>query len=175
MHKELQRKEFIQKRKNVSSKEKWDFKIKEQLLSNQKIMDAENILIYVSKEDEVDTLMIIVELLKCKKVYVPKVEDNIISFYRINSLEELKKGAFNILEPIGNKKLDDYKNSVIIVPGIAFDRKNNRIGYGKGYYDKFLSNKKIYKIGLSYPPLIVEKIKTEIYDIKMDIVITGDD
>ena len=93
-------------------------------------------------------------------------------FYYINSLNDLKNGYFNILEPTTNKKVIDFKDTTCIVPGICFDINNYRIGYGKGFYDRFLSNKNIYTIGLSYKETLIKKIPIDKYDINLNEVIT---
>ena len=70
-----------------------------------------------------------------------------------------------------NKKLNSFKNTICILPGICFDKKGNRIGYGKGYYDKYLKDKNIYKIGLCYKECIVNNIKSDRFDIKVNKII----
>ena len=130
------------------------------------------VLIYVSLEDEVDTMGLIKYSLNIgKRVAVPKCENGLISFCYILSLDELEKGSYGILEPIGNNIVNSFKNSICIVPGVCFDKEGNRIGYGGGYYDRFLSSYKGIKIGLTYKESIVDKIDKDEYDIKMDKVI----
>ena len=68
--------------------------------------------------------------------------------------------------------INDFENSVIIVPGLMFDKELNRLGYGKGYYDKYLKSKNIYKIGLCYSCNLIDSLEIEEHDIKMDLVIT---
>ena len=87
------------------------------------------------------------------------------------TLEELKKGNFNLLEPDNSNLVNNFENSVCIVPGICFDKESNRIGYGKGYYDRFLKNYKGTTIGLTYKECICEKIDIDENDIKIDRVI----
>ena len=147
--------------------------IKDKLLKNPKILESKNILIYVSLSEEVETKELIEELLKLKKlVYTPRIVSNYIEFYQITSLLDLKPGKFNILEPIGEKKFINFSSCCIIVPGLLFDKSNNRLGYGGGYYDKYLENKKIYKIGICFHDLLIDKLETLSHDIKMDLVIT---
>ena len=160
-------------RKNIKDKEILEDKIKNNVLNNKKILESKDILIYISLKDEVNTKIIIEELWKLKKnIYVPKVENNILNFYLINSFNDLKIGVFNILEPITNIKYNDNKDSCIIVPGLLFDKDNNRLGYGGGYYDRFLENNNIYKIGICFSTMIVDKIIFNEKDIKMDEIIT---
>ena len=98
-----------------------------------------------------------------------------MKFYQIASYEELEIGCFDILEPKEHcaEIIDIPKNSVVIMPGVAFDKKGNRIGYGRGYYDKYFTNyPKIYKIAITYSLQIVQEIPVNKYDIKADCVIT---
>ena len=160
-------------RKKITNKKDLETKIKNNILNNKKVIDAKNILIYISKDLEVDTKILIKDLWNLNKnIYVPKVENNIINFYKINSFKDLVIGSYNILEPITNIKYKYNKNDCIIVPGLLFDKKNNRLGYGGGYYDKYLSDKKLYKIGICFSAFVVDKLITDKYDIKMDEVIT---
>ena len=160
-------------RKNIKNKEILEDKIKNKVLNNKKVLKSKNILIYVSLKDEVNTKIIIEELWNLNKnIYVPKVENNNINFYFINSFNDLKIGVFNILEPITNIKYKNNKDSCIIIPGLLFDKDNYRLGYGGGYYDRFLENKNIYKIGICFSTMIVDKINIEKTDIKMDEIIT---
>ena len=125
----------------------------------------------VSFNNEVDTLNIIKYFLKKKKIAVPKINSDEMDFYYIESLKDLSQGSFNILEPTTNNKVTNFNNSICIVPGLCFDKENYRLGYAKGYYDKFLSNKNIYTIGLSYKETIIKKLPIDKYDIKLDKVI----
>lgn len=167
------RKYAISKRKEIKNKKILEEKIKNNFLNNQKIISSKNILIYVSKDEEVDTKEIIKELWKLNKnVFVPKVEGNIINFYLIKKFNDLEIGYYGILEPISHVKYQDNINTCIIVPGLLFDKNYNRLGYGGGYYDRFLTNKNIYKIGICFSTMIVDKIIVEKTDIKMDEIIT---
>ena len=132
----------------------------------------DKVLIYVSKENEVDTINIIKYFLGKKKIAVPKIEDNTMNFYYINSLNDLKPGYFNILEPATNLKVETFTNTTCIVPAICYDSNNYRVGYGKGFYDKFLTNKNIYTIGISYKETLINKIPIDKYDINLNEVIS---
>ena len=81
-----------------------------------------------------------------------------------------KKGKLGVMEPIGNIYLGNI--DLIIVPGISFDKELNRLGFGKGYYDKFLSENNIFKVGICFEKQIVSKLPVDSYDVKMDLVIT---
>lgn len=160
-------------RKEIINKKDLETKIINNVLNNKKVLEANDILIYVSLDMEVDTKALINKLWKLNKnIYVPKVEGRIINFYKINSFDDLVIGSFGVLEPITNIIYKDDNNSCCIIPGLLFDKNNNRLGYGKGYYDKFLENRHIYKIGICFSTFLVDNLVTDKYDIKMDEVIT---
>lgn len=173
MKKEILRKKYKIIRKNITDKEIKNNIIYNKILHHELINKSDTILIYMSFDNEVDTYKIIEYYLNKKKIAVPKVSGNNMEFHYIKSLTDLKKDTFNIMEPDNNDIVKDFNNSVIIMPGICFDKDNNRCGYGKGYYDRFLENKNIYKIGLSYKECITNKIDTDKYDIKLDEIITN--
>lgn len=171
MNKNELRKIYRLKRKNIENKTIKDKIIYNKVINNKYVLKSDLILIYVSNNEEVNTLNIINYFLSFKKVAVPRIDNNIMNFYIINSLDELKKGYFNILEPITNNKVLSYSNSVCITPGICFDNNGYRVGYGKGFYDKFFSKNNIYKIGLCYKECIIENIIIDKYDINVDEII----
>ena len=87
---------------------------------------------------------------------------------------DLKEGAFHIMEPIGSLFPEEKYQEIhlAIIPGMAFDQQGNRLGRGKGYYDRFLQKiPQVYKIGISFPFQLVDEIPTEETDIKMDAIL----
>lgn len=172
MKEELRRK-YLNIRNNIKEKNIKSKIINNKVITNQNILDCELVLIYVSCGSEVNTIKLIEHFLKYKKVAVPKIINEEMNFYYIKSLDELKTGKFNILEPITNNIVTDYKSCASITPGICFSKTLYRIGYGKGFYDKFYEkHKNIYKIGLSYDECIVDNIYNNNYDIALDEIIT---
>ncbi len=174
MNKEVLREKYLNIRKNINeeNKQKYDNYIFNRVINLEEYKESKLVLIYVSLKYEVDTFNLInYSLNKNKKVAVPKCEENDIIFYEIKSLKDLEEGNFGILEPKVNKPITDFNNSICIVPGVAFDKQNNRIGYGKGFYDRFLKNYEGTKIGLTYKECICDKIDSDINDIKMDKII----
>lgn len=172
MNKNELRKFYKIVRKNIQNKEEQNSIILNKVIANKKVLDSSTLLIYVSFNDEVDTINIIKYFLGKKKIAVPKIEDNTMNFYYINSLNDLKPGYFNILEPATNLKVETFTNTTCIVPAICYDSNNYRIGYGKGFYDKFLANKNIYTIGISYKETLINKIPIDKYDINLNEVIS---
>ena len=150
----------------------------ESVVNRKEYINADVILAYVSFSSEVDTHFLIQHALKNgKKVAVPKVFDNNeMRFFFIDSLDELKPGAYGILEPdpVSELIIDENKNYVILLPGVAFDDEKNRLGYGGGYYDRYLEKYSfIFKIMLAYElEKLDNTLPTDRHDVKPDIVIT---
>ncbi len=178
MNKKSLREIIINKRDNQSKKERHNksLKIIQNLINLDIYQNSKVILCYSNFKSEVETLGIIQDALKTNKtVAFPKViNDTRIVFYQINSLDELKPGYQGILEPNNNQL--DYsliKDALMIVPGTVFDTKGNRLGYGKGYYDRFIAKyKPKYTIGLAYEIQLSNEIIPSKYDQKIDVVIT---
>ena len=175
IEKDALRKKYIELRKNIINKEEKSNNIFLNLLDLDVFKSSNIIGIYCSMVDEVDTFKIIKHsLLNNKDVLVPKLNnDGTMNFYKISDLNELSfKNKFGISEPISNIKQDNM--DLIIVPGVCFDERLNRVGFGKGYYDKYLNNKSIYKIGICFDWQIIDSnfINTDEYDVPMDIVVT---
>ena len=97
-------------------------------------------------------------------------------FYRIDNEKDIKEGYMRIKEPLPSKdRLVDCNEGLIIVPGVAFDKKCNRTGYGKGFYDRYLTKHRgLIKIGLGFSFQVFDELETDSYDIPLDYVITED-
>ncbi|NQV08586.1 5-formyltetrahydrofolate cyclo-ligase [Candidatus Woesearchaeota archaeon] len=148
--------------------------IMKKLFEDEDYKKAKTVMFYVSIDDEVDTHDMIHEALKEKKVCVPKTNlaTKTIDAHHIESFNHLRVGSFYILEPENESKVDVSDIDVIIVPGVAFDKKGNRIGRGKGYYDKFLKDKHSKKIGLAFGFQILDEVPVEEHDVAVDKVIS---
>lgn len=171
--KEFLRKKYKDIRKNIHSKKEKDRCIFNNVIKHKKINEAETILLYYSKEEEVDTVHLIEYFLSInKRVALPKTTLDTINFYYITSINDKKLGKYNIFEPISNEQVKDFSNSICLVPGICFDIRNYRVGYGGGYYDRFLSIYTGYSIGLTYQECLVDKIDIDSYDKSVDFLIT---
>lgn len=105
-----------------------------------------------------------------KIICYPKIEGDNINFYIPNSFT---KGVFNILEPVG-KYISKDKIDIIIVPLLYFDKDNNRVGYGNGYYDRYLSDYKGITIGVGYDFQEVDKIDAKPTDVKLNYIVKGE-
>lgn len=134
---------------------------------------AEVVFCYVSAHGEVGTRKLIQELLMEKEVVVPYCTDkngNMICV-KINSLDDLREGSFGIPEPENPTEFPKERIDFAIVPGISFDREGYRLGYGKGYYDRFLENINPYKLGVCQREFFREELPHDKYDVKMDSVL----
>lgn len=171
--KEELRKKYLDIRNNISNRQDKDNIIYNKIINNMKVKNADTILIYVSTKSEVNTINLIKYFLRDKKVAVPKIIDVEMIFYYINSLNDLELGYFNILEPITNKEVTDFSKSISITPGICFSVDGYRIGYGKGFYDRFYMKNDVYKIGLCYQECLVNDFEHDSFDINVDEVISN--
>ena len=154
-------------------------KIKDTLFSLGYLQNSKKIMTYVSFKNEVSTIDIINELLKTEKeVIVPICDTNDYTLIpsKILSIDELSVSYFGIMEPkepfirpINPKDID-----IILIPGLAFDKDRNRLGHGKGYYDRFLNRVRSdsLKIALAFDFQVLDSIPIENWDIPMDLIIT---
>lgn len=132
-------------------------------------------LVYVSVGSEADTLNIIDYLLNNnKKVAVPVCDDTDMDFYEIKSLNELYIGKFGIptVDVSSSSKIINFENTLCLVPGVCFDNFGYRIGYGGGYYDRFLSENPVKSVGLCYERCICNLIPNESFDKPVDFILS---
>lgn len=165
----------IRERKRRFAQEELDemaFYITEKLKRHPRFAAAHTIMLYHSMPDEVNTHRLISET-KDKTILLPRVTgSHEMELCVYNGLDDLRPGAYGIMEPCGSV-FTRYKDvELAIVPGMAFDINGNRLGRGKGYYDRFLPlTVNAYKIGICFGFQIVDKIPTEETDIAMDDIV----
>ena len=169
------RKRVLDKRNLISNKE-WEeksHKIYEKVVTHPFFLEADAIYCYVDYRREVGTRAILEYAWKLgKKVATPKVDGDTMEFYYVESFENLQEGFKGIPEPTP-KQLACDENVLVIMPGTAFDATCNRIGYGKGYYDKYLHVHPKYKtIAIAFELQIVDKVPSDDYDICPNMIIT---
>lgn len=174
LNKHIIRKKILELRKNLPTYDvlKKSNEIIKKLEEIEEFKEAKKIACYISFGNEVYTHGFIKKYVETKIISVPVVNKKEIFLSNIKSWSELQQGAYGILEP--KKEFLRICNNVdlIIVPGIAFDKKGNRIGYGEGYYDKLLKKLNAIKIALAYDFQLLDKIPSEKHDVKIDIIIT---
>ncbi|SKA73609.1 5-formyltetrahydrofolate cyclo-ligase [Clostridium sp. USBA 49] len=177
------REEMIKHRDSLSIdiKEKWDENIFNNFINSKFYKYSNTIFSFVSFKSEVDTHKIIKYALNDgKTIYVPKVKSKQkeMEIFKIEGFNDLKKGYFGILEPVEGCKTACRDNiDLILMPGLAFDKYGGRIGYGAGFYDRFLSSikKDINKIALAYKFQVIDKVPEDKNDIRIDGIITEED
>ncbi len=157
---------------SAEAKTQYSSQIFSRLATTNEIQNARVVALFVSLDDEPSTTDIIEQLSLHKRVVVPRIEGDEMEFYDIS--EGLQQGAFGIMEPLATTPISPDEIDVMVVPGVAFTRNGNRIGRGKGFYDKYLSRRgfRAYTIGVCYPSQIVENIPTEKHDKTLDSVVT---
>lgn len=165
-----------EKRKEASKK------IREWVFANKRFKAAKTVFVYASYKSEVETKEIIQGALRQgKRVAVPKVTGDEMEFYAIQSWEELFPGYQGILEPqiLDKEPVIPVDSDVMLLPGAVFDRKGGRIGYGGGYYDRYLDKvletygHRPYLMALGFACQISNgTIPTEEHDKKMDCILT---
>lgn len=164
--------------------------IMQTLTRTEMYQNARFILTYVSSGSEVDTRDFITQAIKDQKsVYVPKVMESLsgrrMEFFRCDDLTQLHRGAMGIMEPEADyaavfpydihMSLDRAEECLVIVPGLGFDERLGRIGYGGGYYDRFLTKcRKKFSIGIAFKEQMVDEIPMDEYDTPVDLVLTSD-
>ncbi len=160
-----------QKRKEFS------WRITNYLLESPYYQKAQKILLYASFGSEVETGELIAKTLKeGKEVYLPRTltKEKRLALHRLFDLQELKPGAYGILEPPEeNPEIDPQELDLIVTPGVAFDRRGGRLGYGGGYYDRlFAQAPKAQRIGLAFSCQVVEELPLEPHDVRVQALVT---
>ena len=165
----MQKGQFTQKKL-----EELSLPIIKRLLAHPRVKQAHTLMMYYSLDDEVNTHEVINQLVEQGKIVLlpAVVDDTRMELRQYADPSDLRGGFFHIMEPVG-KVFTDYDSiDVAIVPGMAFDSRCNRLGRGKGYYDRFLSERPtIYKIGVCFDFQKLPGIPAEENDIKMDEVL----
>lgn len=175
MEKSEIRKLIFQKRKEASTeylKEASEI-ICKKIISLEVFQQANTIYAYMDCRNEVMTAMVIEDAWRLgKKVAVPKVEGKEMNFYLIDSYDNLKLGNFQIREPENCPKAED-ENALMIMPGVAFDTNGHRIGYGGGYYDRYLAvHKQLKTAAVAFDFQMLENLPTEPTDILPQMILT---
>ena len=147
--------------------------IQEFVIKSKEFESAKVVGTYYALGSEVTTELIIKRAkILGKKIALPRVEEDKITFYELSSTKSLIRGRFGILEPQPYEQMNDI--DILIVPGIAFDKKGNRLGYGMGFYDRLLSCKRTFSIGLAYSFQLLENLPHDKYDKRLDAIASED-
>lgn len=170
------RQEMREKRKSLSpaSYAKKCTEIQKNLEALPQWKQAKTLLLYVSMDEEVDTRRLICDALeKNRRVFVPKTNGDDLVICPLHDWNELKSGNFGIMEPCNILgKTHPELIDLILVPGVAFDQKGHRLGFGRGFYDRLLKQTKGYKVGLAFSEQMVPVLPIEEHDVPLDLIIT---
>ncbi|OGX13985.1 MAG: 5-formyltetrahydrofolate cyclo-ligase [Omnitrophica bacterium RIFOXYB12_FULL_50_7] len=172
------RKALLEKRKKIPlfSRHVKSCRILRKLSREPLFRKAEHVAFYYGIAPEVETKSFLKKILKDKKIYLPRIDPKkSLALCRVRSLlRDLKKNAYNIMEPKALcEKRPVSKMDIILVPGVAFDKRGGRLGRGGGYYDRLLQKaRKVIKIGLCFREQIVKKVPMKAHDVRVDRVIT---
>lgn len=132
---------------------------------------ADRILMYHSLPDELPTRRFLDKWHDKKRFYLPRVNGVNLEILPYDE-SRLELGAFHIEEPTGDNETDPNEIELIVVPAVAYDRRGNRLGRGKGFYDRLLAETKATRIGVGYEFQILDELPVEEHDVPMDMVIS---
>lgn len=170
---------YKEKRRSISAEKKseLDEAVCKRFLSLSSYRYADTILLYSPLKGEIDTLPIVRDAwAKGKKTAFPRcIDGNRMVYHYVTSEEQLVSGMYGIKEPSADLPLYSsapFEHVICVLPAIVYDKRGYRLGYGRGYYDRFLSNFNGIKAGLIYSDFVVDEIPNGRFDLKSDVVIT---
>lgn len=173
------RKYFMNKLSQISlpAYEDWSYRIAKHLYDDPYWKDAHLIAVTISKVPEVDTFQLIRKAWdEGKRIVVPKCEHHSrkLDFREITMFSQLESGYFGLYEPIPKetKKVSPEDIDLVIVPGLAYTEKGHRLGFGGGYYDRFLENYQGYTLSLAFQSQIVQELPVEEHDKRVEKIIS---
>lgn len=162
--------QYSLEQKKCMSQEVWGQLEKQPLFQNARV-----VLLYWSMDDEVYTHDYVLEWAASKKVLLPCVKGDMLELREFRGMDSLRPGeGFGIPEPVGELFTDYAAIDVIVVPGVAFDMKANRLGRGRGYYDRILKQaRSAVKIGICFDFQLLQDVPVDSLDVPMDLVVSA--
>lgn len=181
-HKSEIREYYINKRRETeeSVKSEKDARVSSNMIASATYRYADVLLLYMPRADEVDITPIAKAALEAgKRVAFPRCnpDDRSMVFYYVDSLDDFELSTYGLMEPPASFEAFDpadceKHNVICIVPGIVYDRKGYRIGYGGGYYDRYLSAFAGTKVGVAYSDFIANSVPHGRFDLAVDVLMT---
>lgn len=172
------RKQIFAARKHCTDQqvEDWSRELTKRVIRLPEFLQADRVMAYADYNHEAMTRFIIEEAWKSgKEVAVPKVVGKDMVFYRLTGFSQLTPGYFGIPEPAEGETVD-WTDALMIMPGVAFDRENHRVGYGGGFYDRFLEkHPDIKRVAVAFDFQILSQVPTEPTDICPQVIVTEKD
>lgn len=176
LNKVFLRKKYINIRNNIQNKKEKSRIIMNKVIDTDEYKSAKTLALYKSLDSEVDTSELIKYSFETGKIVaLPRVEGDEIKFYRIKSFDEtMEKSKFGVEEPIENKENFITKEDIdlVVVPGVCFDMNGGRMGFGKGYYDRYLKDTTLKTIGICFKEQITDKVPLSPNDVIIQKIIT---
>lgn len=162
----------IKKTYSLEEKKELSIPIWEKIEKEDWFNKSNIVLLYWSMDDEVYTHDFILKWYKEKTILLPCVDGDDLKLRIFQGIESMKEGVmFSILEPTGEEFLDFDNIDLMVIPGVAFDKENNRLGRGRGFYDRLLSKVHSIKIGVCFKFQFFDNMPTQEFDVKMNYVV----
>lgn len=174
MDKQTLRKEILSLRNDHTAETlaAWSLTIMQQIENHSAFKSAQTVFIYHGMPGEVQTADFIRRWAEYKRFILPVVDGKELRLCQYTGDENLKQSNWGIMEPVGQSFEHLEQIDVSIVPGLAFDYRMNRLGYGRGYYDRTLSKLRTYNIGVCFDFQLIDHVPTEAHDLTMDEILT---
>lgn len=174
------RQKYIEKRKAIPKEKKAaaDAAICRRIAATVSFRFADTVMLYSALPSEIDlSELVTLALSQGKRVAFPRCVPGspLMNFHTVTDLSTLQKGSFSIMEPPADSPIwtpTDSDKAICIIPGVIYDPTGHRVGYGKGYYDRYLSDKKVQRIGVVYDDFIVKSLPHGRYDLAVDLIVT---
>ena len=165
---------------NESFKAELDAKLCTRLMSTVSYRFSDTVLLYSPIKSEVDITSVALAAIRSgKRIAYPRCHDDYtVSFHYVDSINDLKPGKYDIPEPDGDLPVFEHdsvtkkENCICLIPALLFDREGYRVGYGKGFYDRFLADFKGIKIGVAHSGFVTERVPRGKFDRKVDMIVT---
>lgn len=164
-----------QEKLTPDNKARWSQAIVQRIQSLDSFAQAQRIGLYHALPDEPNLSFLLEEFHHKKELFIPRVEGDDIAFYAYTGEKDLDRhGAYGIAEPTADMSaaIDPSSLDLLLVPGVAFDRNGNRMGRGKGYYDRFLPATHAKLIGITFSYRLLDTLPTDPWDLPMHGIIT---
>lgn len=177
MLKHKQRLRFLAARKALSAETCLALSqdVQQRFLQSDAFRRAGCLALYSAIHNEVRTEEVALQALaRNKRLVYPRVRDGVLDFVAVNALEDLEPGYMGVLEPPGLAAVPAEEIDVLVVPGVAFDLRGYRLGYGRGYYDRVLAtcHRESLKVGFAYEMQLAKLLPAESHDEALSVLVT---
>ena len=166
------RKHMKAQRSKAECPAEYDAAITKLVLESPEYKHAKTVMAYYPISGEACTKAIIADALKKKKVFLPYIDGDEMKVAEIKAIDDVETGKYNIPEPKNKQPFEPKQLDLVLVPGVAFDETGHRLGYGGGYYDRFLPKTGATAVGLAYEFQVVLHIPADPHDHRVQKIIT---